>query len=461
MRARQGAIGRRLCCAVIIACMVPSGGFAARKLDGETLGKKKRGWYFTGIPQLNYTTDNGVGYGAAVYFYHNGRDEDRGFDETPYFTQLYAQFYQTTNGWSQYELRWDQFRLFGTHLRVRASLMYEKKLNAAYYGTGADTTHRNLEDGNFSTHDTRGHYYRRFLKDDYVNYLTGRWWHFVNYKYDAYRSVQPRGYLNLYGRFGDETPVLKYFTYLAGFQAGRMSVRRWDLCGYRVNGRRFVAFNPTRIARERPAGYRGGWANFVRLGLAFDTLDFEPDPTQGVRIEYCLETAQRFLGSDYIYYRNTAGLRWHQTYFKGFSHALRVAYTTSAGNMPFFEMNKFAFLWNRENGLGGVRTLRGYRADRFVGKTMTLAGFELRYHIGDVVVPVIGRIGFKLAAFVEAGNVYDEPGDPFAHPRWNDYKLCYGGGLLLPWNLSTVLHCYAGFSREEYSISLDFEHAIR
>jgi hypothetical protein len=447
--------------AVIIVCVASIYGFPASKLDSETLEKKKRGWYFTGMPLLNYTSDNGFGFGAGGYFYNNGRDDDDGFDEVPYFTQLYAQFYQTTMGWSQYELRWDQFRPFKTNIRVRASLCYEKKLNASYYGVGADTTARNLEDGNFTTHETRDHYYRRFLKDDYFSFLMGRWWHFANYKYDAYRYVQPKGFLNVYGRFVKETPVLKHFEYLAGFQAGHISIQRWDMHGYRVNGRRFVETNPTRLARERPAGYRGGWANFMRFGVAFDTLDYEPDPKQGVRAEYCLEMAQRFIGSDYVYYRNTLGLRWHQTYFKGFSHALRIAYTTSARNMPFFEMNRFAFLWNRETGLGGARTLRGYNGDRFVGKTMTLANFELRYHVGDVVIPVLGRFGLKLVGFVEAGNVYDVPGHPFTHPRWKDYRYCYGGGIIVPWNLATILHFYAGFSREGYSFSLDFEHGIR
>ncbi|MBN2158401.1 MAG: BamA/TamA family outer membrane protein [Spirochaetes bacterium] len=461
MAARFCRITAGLLGCVLVYCLIGSRVLAAGKLDDYTLKNKKRGWYFTGMPILNLTSDNGLGYGAGVYFYQNGRDEDPGFDETPYFTQLYGQFFQTTNGWTQHMLQWDQFRLGGTSLRVRACVMYEKKINANYFGIGSRTTRRNLEDGNFAVHDSRQHYYRRFLKDDYRNFARGEWWHFVNYKYDNYGYVQPKGYFNLYGTFTDDAPVLKNFEYLAGFQAGHTRISRWDLRGYRVNGRRFVELNPTRINRERPRGYRGGWTNFIRLGLAFSTIDFEPDPRKGVRIEYCMETSHRFFGSDYVYYRNTFGFRWYQTYYKGLMHVIRFAYTTSARNMPFFEMDRFAFFWNREAGLGGPRTLRGYRVDRFVGKTMTLANFELRYHVVDFDVPLLGRFGIKLVAFVEAGNVYDEPGDPFAHPRWDDYRYCYGGGVVVPWNQSTILHAYVGFSREDYSFSFDFEHGIR
>jgi outer membrane protein assembly factor BamA len=443
------------------AALLWSDYLAAKKLEPGILEKKKRGWYFTGMPLLNYSTDYGLGYGAGVYCFYNGADENAGFDETPYFTRIYGQFFQTTGGWSQHQLTWDQFRLFGSTLRVRAAMTYESKINANYFGVGSRTTARNLEDANLTTHDTWKAYYRHFLKDDRMSFAGGKWWHFVNYKYNSYRSTEPNGYLNFFGKLPGDVPVLKYIEYMAGFQGEHVSIRRWDLRGYNVNGRRFVELNPTKLNLERPRGYRGGWSNFIRLGLAFDTLDFEPDPTKGVRAEYCLETSQRFLGSDYVYYRNTFGLRWYQPWFRGFTHVLRLAYTTAARDIPFYEMGRFAFLWNREVGLGGTRTLRGYKASRFVGKTMTLANFELRYHIGDVVIPVLGRFGLKIVAFAEAGNVYDKPGNPFAHPRWDDYRYSYGGGIVVPWNLSTILHLYAGFSREDFTVSLDFEHGIR
>lgn len=446
---------------MIFLCMFAVRGFAAQKLDEESLQKKKRGWYATPSPLLSFYSDNGLGYGACVYVYNNGKDEDKGFDETPYFTRIYGQFYQTTKGWSQHQICWDQYRLFNTSLRIRAAVVYEKKLNANYFGVGSKTTHDNLEDSDLTTHKTWKHYYKRFLKDDYLFFTQGNWWHFISYKYDNYMYVEPMGYLNLIGKFAEDIPVIKDFEYLVGFQVQHMSIRRWDNHGYRVNGRRFVEFNPTRLTRERPQGHQGGWSNFIRVGLAYDSLDYEPDPTKGIRAEYCVETSQRFFGSDYVYYRNTLGFRWYQTWFKGFTHVLRLAYTTSAHNMPFFDLNRFAFFWNRETGLGGPRTLRGYKNDRFVGKTMTLANFELRYHIGDIVIPVLGRFGFKIIGFVEAGNVYDKSGYPFVHPRWRDYKYCYGGGVVVPWNQATIMHCYVGFSSEDYAISLDFEHGIR
>jgi len=85
-----------------------------------------------------------------------------------------------------------QYRLFNTSLRIRAAVVYEKKLNANYFGVGSKTTHDNLEDSNLTTHKTWKHYYKRFLKDDYLFFTQGYWWHFISYKYDNYMYIEPR-----------------------------------------------------------------------------------------------------------------------------------------------------------------------------------------------------------------------------------------------------------------------------
>jgi len=76
----------------------------AAKLSDEDVAKKKEGWYPTGLPLLNYDSDNGFGYGVRAYLYNNGTRDEEYFAYAPYKMQLYAQFYQTTNGYQYHEV---------------------------------------------------------------------------------------------------------------------------------------------------------------------------------------------------------------------------------------------------------------------------------------------------------------------------------------------------------------------
>ncbi len=86
-----------VCLALVMALAFLPLGAQAAKLSEDTLAKKKEGWYPTGLPLVNFSSDDGFGYGARVYMYYNGSKEDAYFDSTPYFMQLYAQYYATTN----------------------------------------------------------------------------------------------------------------------------------------------------------------------------------------------------------------------------------------------------------------------------------------------------------------------------------------------------------------------------
>ena len=139
--------------------------------------------------------------------------------------------------------------------------------------------------------------------------------------------------------------------------------------------------------------------------------------------------------------------------------ALRAGYTDTSGGTPFFEMQTFGFLFEIQEGLGGNRTHRGYPRNRFVAETMTLGNMELRFKVGEAT-PGTQRFAFKLIAFVDTGNVYDNAAAPITDPRFNDYKFSYGGGLVIAWNMATILHIYYGASKEDSLISIDFNHSF-
>jgi len=90
----------------------------AAKLSDEDLAKKKEGWYPTGLPLVNYDSDNGFGYGVRVYMYNNGSRDEENFAYAPYKMQLYGQFYQTTNGYQYHEVNLDMPYIMGTKFRI-------------------------------------------------------------------------------------------------------------------------------------------------------------------------------------------------------------------------------------------------------------------------------------------------------------------------------------------------------
>ncbi len=116
----------------------------AGKLSDEDLAKKEEGWYPTGLPLINFSSDDGVGYGVRVYLYNNGKKTDKYFEYSPYFLQMYAQFFQSTNGISYHELNLDLPYIFGTEFRVKTALVYDADMNANYFGLGERDARRHL-----------------------------------------------------------------------------------------------------------------------------------------------------------------------------------------------------------------------------------------------------------------------------------------------------------------------------
>jgi hypothetical protein len=62
-----------------------------------------------------------------------------------------------------------------------------------------------------------------------------------------------------------------------------------------------AVMQPTRLFTDHQAGniigFNGGWDNAVKLGLTFDTRDFEPDPDSGVMAQVVGRIASKIIGS--------------------------------------------------------------------------------------------------------------------------------------------------------------------
>lgn len=406
----------------------------------DIIAKKKEGWYFTGFPVVAFSSDNGFRGGAKGYLFYNGSRDEKYFNTTPYKLQLYAQFTASTGGLITSVLSLDWRNVGGSSLRIKAAAEYEWSTNANYYGTGNKTTTTPLTDAYGRTYQTFADYQRAFL---YGNFS----------KYNKYEYQMPKFAIDF---IGDWSFPIKP---LLGYQFKWSEIKPWDGRDFKINEANYKAEPTSLLTRENPVGINGGITSFLRAGIALDTRDYPPDPHEGFYIDYAFEGSAGFLGSQYDYIRNSIGARFYTTWFDTLTLAVRFGYVASLYDIPFYEMGIFGFLFERQEGLGGEKTIRGFQQWRFIGKGMTLANIELRYRIIDLLL-FNQRFTFKLLAFVDAGNAYSEAAEAFTNPRFLDYKLAYGVGFIYTWNQATVIRMYAGFSAEDFNISFNFGHAL-
>jgi outer membrane protein assembly factor BamA len=408
-------------------------------LSEEKLAKKKEGWYPTGLPLLNFSSDDGFGYGGRAYIYYNGGKDDPYYQNTPYFMQLFAQYFATTNGKQSHKLSLDMPYVAGTRFRIKTEFIYEFNLNENYFGVGEETSHEKLT-------DNTGKEYRK--ADDLESAIEGTPYE----KWNNYTLTRPGYSFYLFRDIGDELKLM------AGYEIKSAMVETW--AGRKFDGTRqqLTLLDVDRDALTDKAGGRlGGLVSMTRFGIAYDTRDFEPNPNKGYYIDYCAELSSGAIGSDFQFLKNNFQAMYFITLVRSLVLGARVGYTTAAGDIPFYEESFFGFALARKKGLGGSDTMLGYKKNRFVSKTMTLANVDLRWQFAEVMAGR-QRFGFQLVGFADAGNAYDEAKDPVTSPDWGYYHLSYGGGIAIAWNLSTIVKVYYGMSEEDSNISIDFEH---
>lgn len=195
------------------------------------------------------------------------------------------------------------------------------------------------------------------------------------------------------------------------------------------------------------SGLSGGWVSIAQTALIFDTRDFEPNPTKGYYFELANEYSGKYIGSQFDFNKTFVQGRAYQKL--PFGKRTVLAGRFGAGNIfgnkaPFFE---FQDQWSPEgsiNALGGKQSLRGYRANRFLARSIWFTNVELRLQLAETKLRK-QSFAFALAPFFDAGTVSN---------NWQDLtlkniKTSYGGGLRIAWNQSTILSFDYGISKED------------
>jgi hypothetical protein len=431
----------------------------ARRLSAADLAKKREGAFVTGLPDLSSDPVAGFGYGARVNVIWNGARADPLFAYTPYRAKLRVGAYNTTAEQRELLLSLDVPYVRGTRWRVKVDAVAGTTPAKLYFGL----TEATLGPLRLPSAPPGGG-----AAPTYATYAA----------YDrARRTLRPGAAGEaalvtdaLSNRFGEEELMLNLKADRA-LGAGRWKV----LGGYEIQrlryrtfaGRAAGAVDPATgaetsapngvslLARDGAAGaaagavtgLQGGRVSILQQALLYDTRDFEPDPTRGLYVEVGNELSAPAIGSQFTFDKLFVQAKAFRRLPVGPRTVL--AGRVGAGNIfgaraPFFE---FQDQWSPDgsvNALGGARSLRGYRANRFLGRAMWFANAELRARVAEVVV-ARQRFGLGVAPFVDAGTVRD---------RWQALNLgrvrwSYGAGARVAWNQSTMISLDVGRSRED------------
>lgn len=419
-------------------------------LTPDDWARKKEGWYVTGLPIFNYDPNTGFGLGARGYLFFDGKREDELFAYEPYRHRVFLQAFGSTAGLQYHVIDYDAPYFLGTPFRVRAEGGYIRATQTPYFGRGEST---------LQPLTLKGRTYEGFAQYE-----------------RALNAVQPDGTTwALYDMVDAEKPYLDVRVERQFF-AGRirlftgLSFSRGEMRQYRpgqlvnatlASGERVQApLAASRLAddcaRGLVVGCAGGWDNLATLGVVFDTRDYEPDPNSGIFAETSVQWATRGLGSQYEYLRFLAALRAYYSPFPQWADLVlagRVTVMLQSEGVPLFAMQQIPYVETFTLGLGGNRTLRGYRAMRFVGAQMAWLNLEARWTF--VRFKALSQSwGLILAPFFDTGRVWNRVPDM----SLQGWKYSAGSGLRLSWNQATILMCDVGFSPEDWGIYLNFGH---
>ncbi len=397
------------------------------------LREKREGSYFTGIPVIGETPESGVALGASIQWYDNGSKDNPLFYYAPYRKKISVTADASTNDTQEYILEYDQPYIADSPWRLRAYGAYYADKFADYFGTGEVTLGRLRFPGTPGVTYRRTSPYFDALRED----RNGKTWARFNY----YDKRQPLFVLNI------ERDVWGgLLRPLVGLQVSHVEAR--DYTGADIKGniqQETLLRQDYRDGKIR--GFDGGWLNFVRLGLTYDSRDYEPDPTSGLVGQALLEGTGRWFGANSDYGHLTLGFQGYQSIFRRLTRLVlagNVAYSAHFGTTPFFAYPSLAVPGDEsKEGLGGWSTLRGYLANRFVGKVEMHGTLELRWTALEVNA-LKQNLRIMFVPFVDAGRVFDK----IARFSVNNWKGDAGIGLRLIWNLATIISFDVGFSNE-------------
>lgn len=412
-----------------------------KKLPDDELAEKKEGTYFTAVPDLSQDPINGFGYGAEGSIFFDGKKTDPFFAYTPYRAELAIAAFNTTKAERELMVHLDVPYIFGTKWRLRTEAAYETNPNLLYFGV----TEKSLAPLSY------------FPGNNPLNTPVN------NASYSAYdNNLQSKGGQPFYNNYTKTEAVLNV-SMERSFLEGRLRA----LVGYEIASIDIsTPSNDTGsfLARDFKAGKITGMGhNLISLfqtGLIYDTRDLETDPSKGIFAEVTDELSLPALGSQYTFNKVFVHLSGFipilPKFFKKMILCGSIGIDHLQGDAPFFE---YPDVWSSEgdiDGMGGARTLRGYKQGRFAAPVMQYGCFELRYRFAQWKV-LKQHLAFSAVPFFDQAGVYDNLS---RITQTQNLRYCEGLGLRIAWNVNTILRFDYAVSREDQQFFFMLGHTF-
>jgi hypothetical protein len=430
----------------------PPGLGQKRHLRADDYARKNEGGYVTGLPLADYDPTTGIGFGARGYYYYDGKRSDPLFALAPYKHRVIVQVFATTRGAQDHLIDYDAPNFLGSLFRVRATAEYEAANIWPYYGIGSRTLAPLSFPGapgmSFATLSG----YQQALGQVQRNGSTYARYNSIGFQRPTLQLGLER--LLLGGVVRPLVGVGLAYNRLTDFTGQSVDAVAYN--GANVHASEATTLFAADCAAHRILGCGGGFDNVIRLALSFDTRDFEPDPNDGVYAELSSEIATKALGSQYEYARVMLSVRGFYSPIPKIADlviAVRGLYEVQSAGTPFFSQVWLPFIDDNHEGLGGLRTLRGYDQDRFVGPIIVLTNYELRWTFTRF--RFLGQgFGLMVVPFLDMGRVFDD----VQQTSFADWKRAQGAGFRIAWNEATILMADYGVSSEGSGLYLNFNH---
>ncbi len=177
--------------------------------------------------------------------------------------------------------------------------------------------------------------------------------------------------------------------------------------------------------------------SYLTVRLRWDTRNSQIHPHKGWKIGLNSDFALKSPGSDYNFNRYQLEVNKYQKLFTS-AHILAVRLLTQhiEGIAPYYEHSIF----------GGTWTGRGFKADRFIDKSMSLASIEYRYQFHKWIGSVF---------FIDSGRVYPSL-QKLTLQNWHN---SFGAGLrIYPGDF--VVRFDIGISNEGTRLFFNFGHVF-
>jgi len=422
----------------------------SKRMSDDDLSKKREGTFFTGLPDFSSDPVTGFGFGVRTNTYWNGNRENPLFPYTPYLAKLKANAAYYTSNARELALSLDIPYYKGTRWRFKIDFKAQQNPANLYFGlTEATLGPLSLpsdENTTFSTYEAFDRA-RKIVRpggvgeaDFVTDALSNRFReteYMLNFKADY---ALGNGKWRIMG--GYEIQHLSYATF-EGVEAEAIDP---------ITGQNTTAPNGISLLRRDfeeglISGVDGGWVSIIQTALIFDTRDFEPDPTKGYYFEIANEYSSKYIGSQFDFNKLFIQGRAYKKIPVGKRTVLAARFGLGnifGNNAPFFE---FQDQWSPEgsiNALGGRQSLRGYRANRFLARSMWFTNVELRVRLAETKLGK-QRFAFGVAPFFDAGTVRNR----WQNLNFKNIKTSYGVGLRIAWNQSTILSFDYGRSKED------------